>query len=53
MAMYRTEGFIHGLRDHWYKLFENQDLRITEGVMHRFVRQSIFLGTEEVLSQYG
>jgi len=33
-------GLSHGLRDHWYKLFENQDLRITEGVMHRFVRQS-------------
>jgi hypothetical protein len=33
-------GLSHGLRDHWYKLFEEQDLRIVEGVMHRFVRQS-------------
>jgi hypothetical protein len=33
-------GLSHGLRDHWYKLFEDNDLRIVEGVMHRFVRQS-------------
>ncbi|WP_298647245.1 RagB/SusD family nutrient uptake outer membrane protein [uncultured Proteiniphilum sp.] len=33
-------GLSHGLRDHWYKLFEDQDLRIVEGVMHRYVRQS-------------
>ncbi len=33
-------GLSHGLRDHWYKLFEDNDLRITEGVMHRFVRQA-------------
>lgn len=30
------EGLFHGCRDHWYKLFESQDLRITEGVMHRW-----------------
>lgn len=33
-------GLSHGLRDHWYKLFEDQDLRIVEGVMHRYVRQN-------------
>lgn len=33
-------GLSHGLRDHWYKLFEDNDLRIVDGVMHRFVRQS-------------
>lgn len=30
------EGLFHGCRDHWYKLFESQDLRIVEGVMHRW-----------------
>ncbi|WP_462353376.1 RagB/SusD family nutrient uptake outer membrane protein [Alistipes timonensis] len=28
-----------GLRSHWYKLFEEQDLRIVDGVFHRWVRQ--------------
>ncbi|MFV0346027.1 MAG: RagB/SusD family nutrient uptake outer membrane protein [Bacteroidales bacterium] len=28
-----------GLRDHWYRLFESKDLRIKEGVMHRWVKQ--------------
>lgn len=31
------EGLFHGCRDHWYKLFESKDLRIVEGVMHRYV----------------
>lgn len=30
-------GLWHGCRDHWYKLFEKKDLRIVEGVMHRWV----------------
>ncbi len=33
-------GLHHGMRDHWYKLFEPQDYRITEGVMHRWQRYS-------------
>ncbi|HVW98257.1 MAG TPA: RagB/SusD family nutrient uptake outer membrane protein [Mucilaginibacter sp.] len=31
-------GMWYGLRDHWYKLFEPQDLRITDGVFHRWSR---------------
>ena len=31
-------GLHHGMRDHWYKLFEPQDYRITKGVMHRWQR---------------
>jgi hypothetical protein len=30
-------GLFHGCRDHWYKLFENNDRRIVDGVMHRWV----------------
>jgi hypothetical protein len=33
-----TTGMWYGLRDHWYKLFEPQDLRITDGVAHRWSR---------------
>lgn len=33
-------GLNHGMRDHWYKLFESQDYRITEGVIHRWQRYS-------------
>lgn len=32
------QGMWYGLRDHWYKLFEPQDLRIVEGVAHRWSR---------------
>lgn len=32
-------GLTWGMRDHWYKLFEHQDRRITDGVIHRWVRQ--------------
>jgi hypothetical protein len=35
-------GMWYGLRDHWYKLFEPQDLRITAGVMHRWSRNFDF-----------
>ncbi len=30
-------GLWHGCRDHWYKLFERNDLRIVDGVMHRWL----------------
>jgi hypothetical protein len=29
-------GALYGLRDHWYKLFEQNDLRIREGTRHLF-----------------
>lgn len=32
-------GLFHGCRDHWYKLFEPEDRRIVDGVMHRWVHQ--------------
>lgn len=32
------QGMWYGLRDHWYKLFEPQDLRIVDGVFHRWSR---------------
>ena len=31
-------GLHHGMRDHWYKLFEPKDYRIVKGVMHRWQR---------------
>ncbi|MGQ1945715.1 RagB/SusD family nutrient uptake outer membrane protein [Geofilum sp. OHC36d9] len=31
-------GLWHGLRDHWYKLFEKNDLRVADGVIHRWIR---------------
>lgn len=33
-----TNGLWYGGRDHWYRLFEAGDLRITEGIMHRWQR---------------
>ena len=33
-----TYGLHHGMRNHWYKLFEPQDYRITKGVMHSWQR---------------
>jgi len=33
-----TQGMWYGLRDHWYKLFESQDLRVVDGVFHRWSR---------------
>lgn len=30
-------GLWHGCRDHWYKLFGKDDLRIKDGVMHRWI----------------
>lgn len=35
-----VDGMNHGMRDHWYKLFEPQDYRITKGVIHRWQRYS-------------
>lgn len=32
------QGLWYGMRDHWYKLFESQDLRIVDGVFHRWSR---------------
>ena len=29
-------GRLYGLRDHWYELSEDKDLRVREGVLHRF-----------------
>ncbi|MDR1718811.1 MAG: RagB/SusD family nutrient uptake outer membrane protein [Dysgonamonadaceae bacterium] len=34
----RISGALYGLRSHWYRLFESQDLRAREGVMHLFAR---------------
>lgn len=36
---YIYTGLNYGCRDHWYKLFESQDLRIVDGVMHQWKRQ--------------
>lgn len=42
-GIYTDQGYIqnglwYGMRDHWYKLFENQDERIVTGVLHRWAR---------------
>lgn len=34
--MRRVQGGWFGLRDHWYELFEEQDSRVSEGVIHRW-----------------
>jgi len=36
-AGYVISGKWYGMRDHWYKLFEENDLRIYEGVLHKWV----------------
>jgi hypothetical protein len=36
------EGNWYGLRDHWYELFEENDLRVVDGVVHRW---SVALGS--------
>ncbi|GHV43623.1 membrane protein [Bacteroidia bacterium] len=33
------EGLFFGMRDHWYKLFEKNDLRVVKGVMHRWINR--------------
>lgn len=35
-TMNRVQGGWFGLRDHWYELFEEQDSRVLEGVVHRW-----------------
>ncbi len=35
-TMNRSKGGWFGLRNHWYELFEEQDARILEGVLHRW-----------------
>lgn len=42
---YDSEGYVisgkwYGMRDHWYKLFEENDLRVYEGVLHKWVTQN-------------
>jgi hypothetical protein len=32
-------NMVFGLRDHWYKLFESNDLRVVDGVIHRWQRE--------------
>lgn len=40
IGIYRENGTLegnwYGMRDHWYQLFEEQDTRIVDGVMHRW-----------------
>lgn len=35
-TMNRIQGGWFGLRDHWYELFEEQDSRVLDGVVHRW-----------------
>lgn len=35
-TMSRLQGGWFGLRDHWYELFEEQDSRVLDGVVHRW-----------------
>ena len=34
--MNRLRGGYFGLRNHWYELFEEQDIRVQQGVLHRW-----------------
>lgn len=36
ILMKRVQGGWFGLRDHWYELFEEEDSRVLEGVIHRW-----------------
>lgn len=38
------DGNWYGMRDHWYLLFEEQDKRIVDGVIHRYASDGIFNG---------
>ena len=38
------EGNWYGMRDHWYLLFEEQDKRIVDGVIHRYASDGISNG---------
>ena len=35
---YISDGLWHGQRDHWYKMIENKDLRVKEGIRHDWKR---------------
>lgn len=35
-TMNRLRGGYFGLRNHWYELFEEQDIRVQQGVLHRW-----------------
>ncbi|GCB33412.1 RagB/SusD family nutrient uptake outer membrane protein [Bacteroides faecalis] len=35
---YIADGLWHGQRDHWYKMVESKDLRVKEGILHRWKR---------------
>jgi hypothetical protein len=37
----RISGALYGLRNHWYKLFETEDLRVREGVLHLYARYTV------------
>jgi len=34
----RISGALYGIRDHWYRLFESNDLRAREGILHLYAR---------------
>ena len=40
VGVFREDGSLmgnwYGMRDHWYKLFEEDDLRVVDGVIHRY-----------------
>lgn len=44
------EGNWYGMRDHWYKMFEESDVRIIDGVIHRF--PAVDLNSEGKLVYY-
>lgn len=35
---YISEGMWHGQRDHWYKMIESKDMRVKEGILHKWKR---------------
>lgn len=35
---YIADGLWHGQRDHWYKMIESKDMRVKEGILHRWKR---------------
>lgn len=35
------EGNWYGMRDHWYSLFEEQDIRVVDGVVHRWPSENV------------
>ena len=48
VGIYKEDGTIegnwYGLRDHWYRLFEETDLRAIDGVQHRYASGGIANG---------